>query len=188
MKFDAWILPVLNVYFLGGYASTTANVNAEFSVEHDILQRPPAEFNIESKTNVKGPYTGIGSSVVAGYGSWFMLADANYGKSWPDELENSVDFMFVSLRSGFMGKLDAHKSLKAWIGGAYMYSRSTLKIKAYSDVLNEVLVSIQQQPVNPWTVHSGLMLSIGKNFEIMAESGTNFNDASVSVVTASWRF
>lgn len=32
------------------------------------------------------------------------------------------------------------------------------------------------------------MVSIAKNVEIMTESGTNFDDAAISVLTASYRF
>lgn len=105
LKFDAWILPVLNVYVLAGYAGTNANLNVDVSIDRSILPLPPVEMKIQTSTKVKGPYTGIGSTLVAGYKSWFIMADANYGKTWPDLLNNTINFTLLSLRSGLSGKI-----------------------------------------------------------------------------------
>lgn len=188
IKFDAWILPMLNFYILGGHANYSANVNAKLTIEHDILPLPPSEFDFEIETRMKGPYAGIGSTLVGGYGNWFVLGDANYGKSWPDGFETPVDFMFISFRSGFSIKLDSKIGMKLWLGGAYLNSKTTLEKKVYTDFINEIMVYIKQEPSNPWTAHCGLMVNLGKHFDVMAELGSNFNDASVSVFTASWRF
>lgn len=49
-------------------------------------------------------------------------------------------------------------------------------------------ISIDQQPVNPWTFECGFMVGISDRVEIMTELGSNFNDAAISVVTVSYRF
>lgn len=189
VKFDAWILPVLNVYVSVGYASTNANMNANITIERSILPLPPVELDIETETKVQGPYWGIGSTLVAGYKSWFVMADANYGKTSPGEINNSIDFTFLSARSGFAGNLGQNNSIKAWLGAAYLYSTTTLEIKVPSETfLGDVLVRIEQHPVNPWTFHSGFMISLNKQFDFMAELGTNFNDASIAILNATYRF
>jgi len=142
LKFDAWILPVLNVYILAGYAATNANLNVDISIDRTIPSLPPVEMNIQTSTKVKGPYTGIGTTLVAGYKNWFVLADANYGKTWPDLLDNTINFTLLSLRSGLSGKMGEKNSIRAWLGAAYMDSKSTLEIKANSDVLGEVLIRV----------------------------------------------
>jgi hypothetical protein len=78
--------------------------------------------------------------------------------------------------------------MKVWLGAAYLYSTTTLEIKAPSETLGEVLVRIEQHPLNPWTFHSGFMISLNKQFDFMAELGTNFNDASIAVLSATYRF
>jgi hypothetical protein len=189
IKFDAWILPLLNVYVSVGYASTIAKMNANITIERSILPLPPVELNIETETNIADLYWGIGSTLVAGYKSWFIMADANYGATSPDELNNSIDFTFLSARSGFMGKIGQDNSMKAWLGAAYLFSTTTLEITVPSGTnLGDVLVKIEQQPVNPWTYHSGFMISLNKRFDFMAELGTNFKDASIAVLNATYRF
>jgi hypothetical protein len=188
IKFDAWVLPLLNVYVSVGYASTIANMNANITIERSILPLPPVELDIETETKIADFYWGIGSTLVAGYKSWFVMADANYGKTSPDELNNSIDFTFLSARSGFMGKTGQENSIKAWLGAAYLFSTTTLEINAPTETLGDVLVRIEQHPVNPLTFHSGFMISMNKRFDFMAELGTNFKDASIAVLSATFRF
>lgn len=188
VKFDAWVLPLLNIYVSAGYANTNANMNAHIIIDRPILPLEPVELDIETQTKVQGPYLGIGSTLVAGYENWFVMADANYGKTWPDEVNNSIDFTFLSARSGFSGKLGQNNSIKVWLGAAYLYSTTTLEIKVPSEVLDEVTVRIEQHPVNPWTFHSGFMITLDDRFDFMAELGTNFKDASISVLNVSYRF
>jgi len=164
VKLDAWILPVLNVYVLAGYATTTANLNVDINIDRPVLPLPPVEMNINTSTKVKGPYTGIGTTLVAGYKSWFVLADVNYGKTWPDLLNNSINFTLLSLRSGLSGSIGDKNPIRAWLGAAYMDSKCTLEIKENSDELGEVLIRVEQQPVNPWTYQCGCSISAGENF------------------------
>ena len=189
VKFDAWILPLLNVYVSVGYASTIAKMNANITIERSILPLPPVELDIETETKIADLYWGVGSTLVAGYKSWFIMADANYGKTSPDELNNSIDFTFLSARSGFMGKIGQDNSMKAWLGAAYLFSTTTLEITVPSGSnLGDVIVKIEQHPVNPWTFHSGFMISLNKRFDFMAELGTNFKDASIAVLSTTFRF
>ena len=188
IKFDAWILPLLNMYFSVGYASTNANMNVNITIERSILPLPPVDLDIETETKVQGPYWGIGSTLVAGYKSWFVMADANYGKTSPGGINNSIDFTFLSARSGLAGNMGQNNLMKVWLGAAYLYSTTTLEIKAPSETLGEILVRIEQHPVNPWTFHSGFLITVNNTFDFMAELGTNFKDASILVLNASYRF
>lgn len=188
VKFDAWILPLLDVYVSVGYANTNANMNANIIIDRPIRPLPPVELDVETQTKVEGPYLGFGSTLVAGYKTWFVMADANYGKTWPDEINNSIDFTFLSARSGFAGKLGQNNLMKVWLGAAYLFSTTTLQITAPSETLGDILIKIEQHPVNPWTFHSGFMITLDDRFDFMAELGTNFKDASISVLNVSYRF
>jgi hypothetical protein len=188
VKFDAWILPVLNVYALAGYAWTDSKMNVDFTIDRQIESLPPVEMNVQTSTMVKGPYTGIGTTLVAGYKSWFILGDANYGLTWADLLNNSINFTMLSVRSGFAGKMGAKNAIRGWLGAMYVNSKCTLEIKASQDEIGEMMIRVEQRPVNPWTIECGFMLSVGKKFEFMTELGSNFDDASIFVLTTSYRF
>lgn len=185
-RFDVWILPVINVYLLAGYAYTTSNLVATFTVDRPLL--PSTDIEVQTQTPVKGPYAGIGATAAAGYGKWFIIGDFNYGKTLPDQLNNAVSFTMLSVRSGLAGNLGKRNSLKAWIGTIYMDSNCILEIKESAGALGEILVRIKQQPVNPWTFECGFMVGISNKVEIITELGSNFNDAAISVLTVSYRF
>ena len=187
VRFDAWILPVLNVYALAGYAWTDAKMNVDITIDRKVLPLPPVELNLQTGSKVKGPYTGIGTTLVAGYKSWFVLGDANYGLTWTDLLNNSINFTMLSLRSGLSGKMGENNSIRGWLGGMYMDSKCTLEIKATSDEIGDIMIRVEQRPVNPWTLQCGFMVGVGKKFEFMTELGSNFDDASIFVLTASCR-
>jgi hypothetical protein len=79
-------------------------------------------------------------------------------------------------------------SIRAWLGAAYIDSKCTLEIKENSDVLGEVLIRVEQHPVNPWTYQCGFLIGVGKKFEFMTELGSNFEDASIIVLNLAYRF
>jgi hypothetical protein len=188
IKFDAWILPVLNVYALAGYTGTHSNLNVDISIDRPVSSLPPVDMSIQASTWVKGPYTGIGSTLVSGYKNWFIMADGNYGITWPDIMNNSVSFIMLSLRSGISGKLGDKNCIRTWLGGAYINSKSTIEFKENSDVLGEVIIRVEQKPVNPWTYECGFLIGVGKRFEFMTELGSNFADASIFVMNIAYRF
>jgi len=148
LRFDAWILPVLNVYGLVGYAGTNSGLNANIMIDRS-LPLPPVDINLQTATVVKGPYLGMGTSLVAGYKSWFVLGDINYGKNWPDKLNNTVSFTMVSLRSGLSGKMGDKNNIRGWLGGAYMGSKCTLEIKAPTGSIGDIMVTLNSVRLTP---------------------------------------
>jgi hypothetical protein len=98
-KLDAWILPVLDVYVLGGHAWTDSRLDAAIVVD-PIGSRPPTVVEVTQDANVGGPLLGGGATLVAGYGPWFVLADANYSYSWIEGLEDGLGAWFLSARTG----------------------------------------------------------------------------------------
>jgi hypothetical protein len=187
LRLDAWILPLLNLYAMAGYTWTNSNLNARFTIDRIILPRPPVVIEIEQDSRVAGPYFGGGGTVVAGYGRWFVLADANYGRTDLDEFEGSINFWFLAARTGWSGKAGRY-SWRAWAGAAYLAADRTLTAVVDTESLGEVRVEIDQRPVNPWTAQLGGGLGVGKRFEMILEAGSNFNDAILGVLSAAFRF
>ena len=74
MRFDTWVLPLMNVYVLGGYTFTNTSLDATFTIDRIILPKPPIVIETIQKSQVGGPYFGVGTTLVGGYGPWFILA------------------------------------------------------------------------------------------------------------------
>jgi len=187
VRVDAWILPLLNLYALAGFTWTSSNLNARFTIDRSILPRPPVEIEIDQDGEVSGPYFGGGATVVAGYGPWFVLADANYGRTELDDFEGAINFWFLAARTGWSGKI-SRNSWRAWAGAAYLAADRTLTAVVQSETLGEVRVEIDQRPANPWTTQIGGGLGMGKRYEIVLEAGSNFDDAFLGVLSATVRW
>ena len=185
LKFDAWLLPVLNVYGLAGYAATDSRLNAAITI--DRILAPPEIIQVTQDADVGGPLVGVGATAVAGYGPWFILTDANYNYSEIRELDDGLAAWFVSARTGWSGatRLGAWR---AWVGAAWLATDRTLRISQESPALGTVLVEVDQQPLSPLTWQVGGGVSIGRRLEMLVEVGSNFDDAFLGVLSASFRF
>ncbi|MBP1646938.1 MAG: hypothetical protein H6Q30_383 [Bacteroidetes bacterium] len=184
VKVDAWILPLLNLYALAGHTWTDTRLNVAVTIDRIIGD--PLVINATQDSDVGGPLFGVGATAVAGYGHWFIMADANYVYSDIEEL-GGIGAWFISARTGWSGPI-RWGSWRAWAGAAYLAADRTLSVSEESPILGTVQVEVDQRPVNPMTLQAGGSIGIGKRWELMLEAGSNFDDAFVGVFSASFRF
>jgi hypothetical protein len=185
LKADAWIFPVLNLYVLAGHTWTDSKLDVAVTIDRVIGD--PVVLEASQDSEVGGPLLGAGATLVAGHGPWFILADANYNYSDIDALEGGIAAWFLSARTGWSGAT-RRGGWRAWIGAAYLKTDRTLTIRQDSPELGAVVVEVDQRPVVPLTYQVGGSLGIGKRWELLLEAGSNFDDAFVGVLSASFRF
>lgn len=187
IKFDTWLLPFVNVYGLFGSVSTDASIAATITYDRPVLPGPPVIIPVSNTSTINGNYYGIGTTCVAGYGDWFVLGDINYGYSKLEGLEAKMDFWMYSARSGFQSQAGKNK-MRTWIGAMYLSSKRTLNLNVDNENLGLIQIEINQRTLSPWTIQLGTSFSVGEKFEILCEVGTNFDDASIGVLSGSYRF
>lgn len=185
LKADAWIFPVLNLYVLAGQTWTDSKLDVAVTIDRVIGD--PVVLEASQDSEVGGPLLGAGATLVAGHGPWFVLADANYNYSDIDEFEGGIAAWFLSARTGWSGATRGG-GWRAWVGAAYLKTDRTLTIRQNSPELGTVVVEVDQRPVDPLTYQVGGSLGIGKRWELLLEAGSNFDDAFVGVLSASFRF
>ena len=185
VKLDAWILPLLNLYVLAGHTWTDTRLNVAVTIDRPI--RDPVVLEATEDSKVGGPLLGAGATAVAGYGPWFIMADANYNYSAIEGFDGGIAAWFISARTGWSGPI-SWGSWRAWTGAAYLASDRTLTISQESPALGTVMVEVDQRPVNPLTLQAGGSIGFGKRWELMLEVGSNFDDAFVGVFSAAFRF
>jgi len=135
---------------------------------------------------VGGPLVGLGATAVAGYGRWFVLADANYNYSDIQELDEGLGAWFVSARSGWSGAM-RQGTWRAWVGGAWLTTDLTLRVSQESAALGTV---VWRWTSRPWirSPTARRRVSLGRRWEALVEVGSNFDDAFLGVLSAAFRF
>ncbi|MGC3997513.1 MAG: hypothetical protein QM767_08460 [Anaeromyxobacter sp.] len=184
VKLDAWVFPVLDVYAMAGHTWTDSRLGVTVRVD-----RAPGEdlvLQTSREGQVGGPLLGGGATLVAGYGRWFVLADANYSWSDIDAFQGGIGALFASARTGWSGKAQG-VAWRAWLGAAYLATQRTIRVEQQTDA-GPVVVEIDQQPVHPVTLQVGGSLGLGEQWELLAELGTNSGQDFVGVFSAAYRF
>jgi hypothetical protein len=185
-RVDAWVLPFLNIYVMAGRTRSDALLRAAVSIP---TPGPggPIETEVSVDNQVEGPLLGGGMTMVFGFRDWFMMADANYGKSDLDLFDGELD---VWLFSGRVGRtiFRGNRQWMFWGGAMYIDSERTLSITTDLPLIGKTRIDVDQRPKKPMTLQLGASLSIDKNWNFLVEAGHNFDDAFLLVLSAAYRF
>lgn len=163
-RVDAWILPMLNVYLLGGYIWNTSAVDL-------VVDLPGAPgTRIESSGELEGPTYGVGATAAAGYKEFFASLDFNVSRSELGDL-STFTAKLTTLRLGWNGKLN-DMPLRAYTGASYWDTKRTIEgsiTTGGGGPVQSIQFAVDQEPVDPVTVLLGASLTITEQFWIMLE-------------------
>ena len=185
LKADAWLLPFLNLYVLGGYIH-----NESISKGHVTEPRPgplpPREFDFTVPTKLDGFVGGGGLTLAAGYQDFFLMLDANYTQTdmgFDDRFRAFVG----SARTGWNGKLGSVPT-RLWVGGAYWDTANTARSTVDVPAVGRVSFEADQGPRNPWNMVVGGSVVLGRNWDCFLEYGFNFDDVNIVATGLTFRF
>ena len=187
LKVDAWLLPFVNVYLLGGYLK-----NESISKGHVTLPRPgpipgpPLEFDSVIPTTLEGFVLGAGTSVAAGYNTFMLMADINYSKT-DIGFDDNFRALVISTRAGWFGKLDSVPA-RFWLGGAYWDTKNVARSTVDVPGVGTINFEADQGPLNPWNAILGGSVVLRPEWEAVAEYGFNFDDVQFLAVGVTYRF
>ena len=184
-RFDAWVLPFLDVYVMAGQTRTDTSLVASFEI--DPPTGDPIPVALEQQSRVDGPLYGGGATLVVGHGAFFGMFDANYARSDLDLFDGTIDALLLSGRVGWFRDTDLGQ-WRVWTGLMVLDSSRTLTITTDVPVFGRTEVEVEQSPVNPTTLELGGSLSINRRWDVLVEVGSNFDDAFLTVVSGSYRF
>ncbi len=181
-RFDAWLLPVLNVYLLGGYiwnnseVATTVNLPGGTSVD------------IVSEGALEGPLFGGGMTLAGGYKQLFATLDANVTHSQLGELSEFLARLY-SVRVGWNTKL-GENPFRLYTGATYWDTERTIEGTiplAGGGPISTVEFAVDQRPVDPWTITLGTAVTVSDELWLMLELG-GWDDTQVVIAGVTFRF
>jgi hypothetical protein len=185
-RFDAWILPFLDLYLLAGYTESDSRVNVQFTIPGPG-PAPDIPVDLDIEGTVDGPTVGGGLTLAVGYQNFFLAGGANY--TFTDLggiFDEEVDAIVALIRTGWHGPVGNTK-LSVWVGGTYWDTKRevTGSIPVGNDT---VFFNVLQGPVNPTNLNFGTNIEISKALHFALDVGTNFDDMNSLIASFTYRF
>ncbi len=185
-RFDAWILPFLDLYLLAGYTESDSRVKVQFTIPGPG-PAPDIPVDLDLEGTVDGPTVGGGLALAVGYQNFFLAGTANY--TFTDLggiFDEEVDAIVASIRTGWNGPIGNTK-LTVWVGGTYWDTKREVSgsIPLGNDT---IFFNVLQGPVNPTNLNFGTNVEITKKFHLTVDVGTNFDDMNSLIASFAYRF
>lgn len=185
-KFDAWLLPFLDVYALAGYVHNTSTTDALVSVPKPGPRPGTIEYQTEVTTELDGVVAGAGVALAAGYGPLFLVADVTYIQS-DLGFDDSFKAFIATVRAGWNGRTGS-LPLQIWLGVGDWDTHATAK--GHATLSNGQILSFEadQGPHTPWIYDVGTNLQISKRLQLVIDVGGDLQGGWVFVIGPTWRF
>jgi len=185
LKLDAWLLPFLDVYLLGGYVYNESTSRANITIPKPV---GPGSFNFTTTVHTKldGFVGGGGLTLAGGYGNYFLVVDTNYAQT-DIGFDNSFRAVVATIRSGWNGRVE-NLPLQLWLGAGYWETRNTAQ--GHTDVpgVGRIQFEADQGPKYPWLYDIGGSLEIRKEFHLFSDVGFDLHGGYLVVVGPTYRF
>ena len=156
---DAWVLPFLNLYGVGGY--TTGDLNFDVTLPVVGKQFVNRKFH---------GYTAGGGGVIGGaYNQMFLLVDVTYVTSKLNIFENNINTFVVAPRLGYehvLGPLKGTISI-----GANWYRQSAARISKFEVLNDEIDINFRVEEKNPWNGAAAARIVLFHRFDVAVSGG-----------------
>lgn len=165
-RLDAWVLPMLNVYLLGGYVWNESSVDLTV----DLPGAPNTSFTADG--NLEGPTYGIGTTLAGGYGRYFLLGDINWNKVELGGL-SEMDAMLATMRVGFTTTdLEWIRELRVYLATTYWDTARTISGTLYpmGGPISSIEYAVDQSPVDSATFGAGVHLGFSRHSSVVLEA------------------
>lgn len=164
-RLDAWILPMLNVYLLGGYVWNDSSVDMVL----DFPGHPNTAFTADG--HLEGPVFGAGTTLAGGYGNYFMVVDFNWSTVYLSGL-SEMDARLLTARVGYrMPDVSWADEVRFYFATTYWDTARTISgsIPVNSGGISSIQYAVDQEPVDPLTIGGGTNIILNKNWGFTCE-------------------
>ena len=185
-RFDAWLLPFLNVYAMAGYVSNNTTTRGVVTIPPLRPRGEPRTFNLTKTTDLDGFVGGVGLTGAAGWRDFFLVADFNFSQT-DIGFDDPFRAYIGTIRTGWNGAVFGIP-LRLWGGGSYWGTRGTAKATVDVPDVGVVSFSALQGPLHPLNALVGGNVTFFKRWELFLEYGFNFDDVQIAAAGLSFRF
>ena len=174
VKFDAWLLPFLNVFAVVG------DLDGETLVDFTPLGLPLPVDSLIAKYD--GLVYGGGVVLAVGGDHWFAATTTTYTQTELDgDFESSVTAWTNQIRVGYH-----HRRFEIWAGGMHLRAEENHKGVFDFPVLGGVPFEVKLSEEKAWNTTLGLKVNFSKHLELVVERG--FGDRETWLGAFVYRF
>jgi hypothetical protein len=185
-RFDAWLLPFLNVYAMAGYVSNHTTTRGLVTIPPLTQFGEPKTFKLVKTTDLGGFVGGVGVTAAAGWRDFFLVADLNFSQT-DIGFDDAFRALIGTVRAGWNGAVFGIP-VRAWGGGSYWGTKSTAKATVDIPDVGSVRFEALQGPVHPLNALVGANVTLFKRWELFLEYGFNLDDVHIAAGGVSFRF
>jgi hypothetical protein len=173
VKVDAWLLPFLNLYGIGGYVWNSSQTTINVALPPLVPGGMPRQRTVDVPTSMTGTVLGLGATLAGGWGPYFLTVDANYihADLGFDEAFHGV---ITSIRAGWNGKVNAHP-LRAWLVATDWNTFTTVTGTVPDPDGGTLTFVVDQGPAYRYTYGTGAQYSATKWLDVATDIGTDFH-------------
>jgi hypothetical protein len=185
IRFDAFLLPFLNIYGFGGTIKNQSAVDLTITVP-GIGGRPITR-NVQVNPDLTADIWGAGANLSGGYKNFFISLDATYSATdLGGAFSDSVEVWIFASRLGYRGSIRG-KTTTFFTGAAYWDSETVISGSLPLGA-NTLDFDVLQGPENPWNALIGCAIDLSDRWQVQAEWDFNFEDMNMAILGASYRF
>lgn len=161
-RIDAWLLPFLNLYCIGGYVTGTAS---NLKLNSSIV----IPFAVPSSIDYHGSVFGGGTTLAGGYGPFFLNYDVNYTWTQVNMLDTSVHTLVQGIRAGYQGKVCGCR-FSLYGGGLWEGIRESQRGSTTMGGM-KLKYSLEARAIYPWNPLVGTQVEFGSHGNLKIEGG-----------------
>jgi hypothetical protein len=166
VRFDAWLLPFLNIYAVGGYLEGTSDTDVILTTQFS-----PREIVLETEESYYGTNIGVGMTLVYAWGQWVASLDMNYAKTELNLAHSDIESIMVAPRFGYMTEIGGTPST-FMVGATYMDIQQTLTVKEPIPGTNQELTLLMDiEGKHPWNMVLTGSFELSRHWSVVTEVG-----------------
>jgi hypothetical protein len=185
-KFDAFVLPFLNVYALVGYVKNHSSTHALITVPAPGPLPGSIQYEKDVETDLEGVVGGVGFALATGYKNFFFVLDTTFIQSdlgFDDRFKATI----ATVRAGYRGRI-REMPLQMWLGAGSWDTAATAKGTVELDNGQTLTFEADQKPHTKWMYDVGTNLEISKKLQLVLDFGADFDGGYFFVAGPTYRF
>jgi hypothetical protein len=171
LKLDAWLLPFVNVYLIGGYIWNTSDTRIDVSLPPLLPGGSERRHTLTVETQLEGSVGGVGMTLAGGYGPFFMTYDVNLAQA-DLGFDNRFKAVVTSIRGGWNGRLGS-KPFRTWASVTDWNTFATATSTLADPDGGTLAFEADQGPAYRYTYGAGVHYTVRQCLELAADSGTD---------------